>query len=56
MRLEGKLLLQKDGQMVINLTGDDFESFCFDEGTKVIVEGDFKTWDEIEAERQNQDR
>lgn len=40
-RLKGEVCLEKDGQLVINLTTDECEGISFQEGDKVIVEGDF---------------
>ena len=46
VRLKGEIIIEKHFQLVIDLEGDDVEGYHFEEGQKVIIEGNFKKWDE----------
>lgn len=41
VRLTGKIILEKDCQLVIDLTDDEAQNYIFIEGTEVIIDGDF---------------
>ena len=38
IKLKGELIAEKDGQLVIDLLGDNWEGYNFKENTKVNVE------------------